>query len=401
MRQGRMAGGEGPRTDDEGWLGPDQAGRPFRAQIWERRRWLLAVLTLAILLAGSFVFVLPKSVHPASLSSPIGAPVAYVHMADVQTGWAQVVDDLFRTTDGGRHWSRVTPPGQPILAQAAPAAFLNGTVAWVAQLGYSGSIGSETFVILRTQDGGRHWVPGMPVTVTTPAVLLDLYFLDLQHGWMLFSQSDVDTSHLGEIALYQTADGGAHWSLVLNGPGGAPNLGLCSLPILTFVSPEHGWMTADCTTDVAALWETTDGGQTWNVGALPGASHCGCWQPPVILPDRNGVLPAKIGNWMYVTGDGGETWSARQLPTDAAIVSDFIDADNGWVALQTTSALYRTTNGGRQWTALSSDLRLNKLWELDFIDTRNGWALGQAIEGSPGILYKTADGGVHWVKVRV
>ena len=149
------------------------------------------------------------------------------------------------------------------------------------------------------------------------------------------------------------------------------------------------------------LWETTDGGQTWNVGALPGASHCGCWQPPVILPDRNGVLPAKIGNWMYVTGDGGETWSARQLPTDAAIVSDFIDADNGWVALQTTSALYRTTNGGRQWTALSSDLRLNKLWELDFIDTRNGWALGQAIEGGPGILYKTADGGVHWVKVRV
>src|ERR1700730_5629040 len=161
MRQGRMDGGEGPRTDDEGWLGPDQAGRPFRAQIWERRRWPLAVLTLPILLAGSFVFVLPKSVHPASLSSPIGAPVAYVHMADVQTGWAQVVDDLFRTTDGGRHWSRVTPPGQPILAQAAPAAFLNGTAAWVAQLGYSGSIGSETFVTSRPKMGGATGCPAM------------------------------------------------------------------------------------------------------------------------------------------------------------------------------------------------------------------------------------------------
>ena len=160
-------------------------------------------------------------------------------------------------------------------------------------------------------------------------------------------------------------------------------------------------MTADCTTDGPALWETTDGGQTWDLGTLPNAAHCGCWQPPVIFADGTGVLQAKIGKWMYVTGDGGATWSARSLPGNASVVSDFIDANNGWVALQTTAALYRTTDGGRGGTGLSSDLRLKNLWELDFIDGRNGWALGQAQEGGPGILYKTADGGIHWSRVPV
>src|SRR5258708_7429114 len=111
------------------------------------------------------------------------------------------------------------------------------------------------------------------------------------------------------------------------------------------------------------------------------------------------------------TTDGGQTWQSATLsanvPIDPARMS-FINGQDGWIEAETGGAtgndlelLFRTTDGGKSWTAVSrttygSQSNIPATFPftghktgLTFINASTGWATGPW-------LYITHDGGAIW-----
>jgi photosystem II stability/assembly factor-like uncharacterized protein len=105
---------------------------------------------------------------------------------------------------------------------------------------------------------------------------------------------------------------------------------------------------------------------------------------------------------VYRTTDGGRDW--KPLPTGSAADINFIyfiDWNRGWMLgksggktgdeAEGENILFITTNGGRSWTYRS----LPNVTSLYFTDAKTGWAVGRN-----STLLKTTDGGMEWSKVK-
>lgn len=208
--------------------------------------------------------------------------------------------DLYRTSDGGLHWSHVsTNPG--LLSGChlgAGMTFSAPSTGWIA----------SDCGLLASHDGGITWgKQALAITLANPPV-----FLDERNGFLL-----------GVEGLLVTSDGGATWSR--RSLPGAPSF-------VDFVKPSQGWAVAFLGNDEAqsefGLYQTTDGARTWTLindthhphllpaedwtakGEDPGAwgldfvdSNHGFW---TICGGPPGPC---LGNGFFKTADGGLTWT--------------------------------------------------------------------------------------------
>lgn len=91
------------------------------------------------------------------------------------------------------------------------------------------------------------------------------------------------------------------------------------------------------------------------------------------------------------TDNAGENW--LKIPLD--LPGDyytwkifFINADTGWI---TGTGMFKTTNGGMDWTIINNISSVNSIY---FINSQTGWFCGNS-----GQLEKTIDGGLSWTGV--
>jgi photosystem II stability/assembly factor-like uncharacterized protein len=148
--------------------------------------------------------------------------------------------------------------------------------------------------------------------------------------------------------ILATTDGGAHWQVQLSGR--------FTLGSVDFISAEDGWAVGPDT-----LLATTDGGGHWT--ALP--EPCPVIDSAHFISPTTGFAvaggqnigatispePPDQGGMVLTTSDGGHTWHQLAAPASAQTVC-FSDPEHGW--LGAAGLLYRTSNGGQQWTALTS-----------------------------------------------
>lgn len=106
-------------------------------------------------------------------------------------------------------------------------------------------------------------------------------------------------------------------------------------------------------------------------------------------------------SYLLRTSDGGATWYSV-LPGDTPTSGYFPTSMKGWVisnlANTGVGSLYRTTNGGLNWTRY--DVPFNSGY-IQFLDDNTGYVLqitGAAMQKQSVILYKTTDGGATWTK---
>lgn len=172
-------------------------------------------------------------------------------------------------------------------------------------------------------------------TVAT-GTLTGLEFVSATQGWAV-----------GQGTVLATADGGAHWTAQLSG-----NLNLTSVD---FINGQDGWAAG-----TTSLLATTDGGAHWT--ALP--EPCPLIRSVHFISptagfavaggrDTSNLNPAlpMSGGVVLSTVDGGRTWHSMSAPSNAQTVC-FSDALHGW--LGANGLLYRTSNGGQNWTAVTS-----------------------------------------------
>ncbi len=228
---------------------------------------------------------------------------------------------------------------------------VSNEVAWA-----SGTGGTFT----RTSDGGKTWKSGTVPGGST----LDFRDVDAE---------DADTAYLlsigaGELSrIYKTTDGGASWNLryMNKDPRGF-------LDAIAFWDADHGLALGDPVDGRFAVLMTRDGGQTWKPAPPEG-------MPPA-LPGEGAF--AASGTCLLV-GENGRAWFA----TGGARVS----------------RVFRSTDGGRTWTAHETPVRAGApssgIFSLAFRDGDHGVAIGGDFK-EPGrggsVVALTSDGGRSW-----
>ena len=221
---------------------------------------------------------------------------------------------------------------------------------------------------------------------------LKVQFVNSQVGWIVGPR------------LLQTTDGGRSWKQIRRdgyGTFGADTIGFGDR-IIQFVSPEVGLQL-----DLTTIVKTMDGGKTWpDKLAIPGLGPTDSPSGSIFFLNRD--VGWVVDQTVHHTTDGGRNWTAlsftpagsegrqRDLRVAPALANFlpalwFVDNQTGFMA-RLDGEVYRTTDAGRTWTkTLSVD---SKIMGIYFVDNQNGWLCG-----GQGFIARTNDGGLTWSTV--
>ena len=364
--------------------------------------------------------------------SPVRAvSLIRVKMVSPSAGWAVAAIPgrcvLCRTSDGGRHWANVSPPGfaeiatdfqNPGFEDSLGYALPNAHRGWVVAAKDLGTQGSQIHV-WRTTDGGRHWREShFPVRYADDS--FHVQFLDDRHGVLLALGSP--GAGLMAKEFFRTSDGGQTWQHMAS----PDHLGWSFYPSgMAFRTPMEGWIAASYHGGPdAPFLHTTDGGRSWHNQFLPLPTdrddvYANTYPPLFFGHERRSGLfvsdirNAKIGASLYETGDGGRHWRrggalpGRQgdMSGSGALGISFADFRHGWTT-DNAHGLFVTRNGGQTWRQMARRFGPTppageEAWEwtqLDFIAPKTGWALFRRRTQDKlfSDLYQTQDGGRHW-----
>jgi photosystem II stability/assembly factor-like uncharacterized protein len=302
----------------------------------------------------------------------------------------------------------------PSGATPATINFFDRTSGWVVLTAGQFQLPST---ILRTSDGGHHWVRA---DVPGAAVYSYLRFFDHRHAMVSV------TTPVGQI-LYATEDGGAHWKS-FDLPGNHNDVS----PSLAFIDPLHGLYLEGAAlanptgvpeeaAQAFLLWRTSDGGSSWTPvltvdAAHPqagGVSYTGRKFRLTFFDRQNGYFISSPADTFFMTHDAGLTWEPKAMPplpatvdtssTGSSLVRLFRFPD-GLVELVTLNPVSGPTlklssysrisaDGGSTWTGLRAVPGIGASIASatpDFQDSRR-WLIGEGRR-----LWRTADAGETW-----
>ena len=384
---------------------------------------LVCSLLIAITLAGCASSTRALS-SPSNAPSPAGASgpgisLVRVDFMNLHQGWAVTQsfageNALWHSSNGGRTWDNVTPPGanrpgtsllagtdQPIQG----AAFLSGMEAWGPIMTTISASISATETIYLTDDGGDSWTKVSSVSGGGS----QLTFLDATHGFD-FVDTGAAAGSSG-MSLLATASGGRAWQVVASvSLAGPPSDGLyvgCDKTGAGWASPRVGWIGAECSGGHSLyFFRTTDGGLSWAAQSLPlphgvpayDSYDCVCnTTPPDFFGSSNGVelttfFPPQAGaQYVYRTTNGGQQWQPTLVPTGFGAV-DFANFGD-WFAVKGRQLAWSRNSGG-EWSVVPSPINLRGA-VIDFINSEVGWAVTSPAGPHPHLI-ETVDAGQSW-----
>lgn len=221
---------------------------------------------------------------------------------------------LYRTTDGGSHWQRVSDTkGHSPSCPWTTIAFSALTTGWITTFCQPSGGKPELLV---SHDGGVNWrSQSLPATFGDGTLLFPPVFFDAAHGVV----ASVDGSSIATFLA--TSDGGRIWAR-MSIPGQV-HLAAC------FVDAQHGWLIAGSTDLVSAnaailstvplpLYRTNDGGMTWTPVKtnLTMSTPQGRIQDIYFVNQQVGFAVAvhnptatRSATTLFATSDGGASWT--------------------------------------------------------------------------------------------
>jgi photosystem II stability/assembly factor-like uncharacterized protein len=258
-------------------------------------------------------------------------------------------DGVYKSIDGGRTFTNVGLPRSEHIGRIVidPR---NSDVVYVAAIGPLWSGGGDRG-LYKTTDGGRTWtrllgggewagVNDVQLDPRNPDVLLASTFQRQRRVW--------GQIHGGpESGLHRSTDGGATWTRLRTGlPGG--DLGRIGLAISP-ADPDYAYAVIEAGGGGAGFYRSTDGGASW--ARMSGEVGLGLFYQELFPDphDRDRVYQVEVNT--SVTEDGGRTWtrlgSSGQHVDHHAVWID--PADPQHLLLGTDGGLYETFDRGGAW----------------------------------------------------
>lgn len=258
---------------------------------------------------------------------------------------------LYHTANGGLNWESTPAPFGMGRLQ-----FLDDQNGW-SMANFNCGAGSCGLDIFKTTDGGQSWdrvSTASPDNNTQLNVLPfggeknGMTFLDMQHGWVGGTEPKN-----GYVWLFATQDSGQTWKQV--------NLPLSSKTISStisvdppkFFNAKNGILPVTFFTDSSykVFYTTQDGGQSWKPGNVVGGNGI------VSIPTLQDIF-IWDGGTLQTSHNGGKTWTAITPNIDLSQIIaqlDFVDKNTGWatsIDANGKGMLYKTIDGGKTWVAL-------------------------------------------------
>ena len=264
--------------------------------------------------------------------------------------------------------------------------------------GSMGWMGGTNGTILKTSDGGDSWL--LQHGPENSNVVTVVRFLNASTGYAL-----ARTANQGYV--YVTTNGGNLWTVnkALRDSALADSATFNDVTFTTFGDSTFIWLTAggDFGRPVAYhqyVYVSKDTGRTWtNFTKLPSIPYLTVFKLYFFNPS-DGVISG--GNVICRTSNGGETWDQLRIgPENNSMFFSFqfIDSDTGFFAGQRiiNSAGYvilgKTYNGAMTWL-LDSTKFFTPFYDADmcFVNSQ----LGFNVTLNSNQLYRTTNGGTNW-----
>ncbi|WP_242929171.1 YCF48-related protein [Pontibacter vulgaris] len=331
-----------------------------------------------------------------------------IHFVNSKVGFASKQHNtIVKTTDGGETW---TPLSNRLVPDAAYSLyFLNENVGFFA---------GDNGAIHKTTDGGHtwQWISFQNARIDATSIY-GIHFINVNVGYatgargrivkttdggITWTEYAFTYNNIGDMAfpssttgyalgseLYKTTDKGATWKTVNTGLDESMNY----YRLAQFFSADTGYVVAHegfYSNSIDQLFRTNDGGNTWTKLSLHtyGIRISSIY----FLNNRIGYVctDSYSGNGFLKTVDGGKTWQRISSFTGATKMH-FIDVNNGFAILN--GDLYRTTNGGLNWTKIYEVY--GSFTAFSFVNDKVGY-----ISAEYGVVLKTKDGGATWEELK-
>jgi photosystem II stability/assembly factor-like uncharacterized protein len=253
------------------------------------------------------------------------------------SGYASSNSNLYRSTDGGTNWVKLSLATQ------------NWVNCFVTADNKAFFVAYSSNNIFKTLDGGSNFV-----NTAITANPVDVFFTDNNNGFCISNNG-----------LFNTMDAGLTWQKVTT--TGLPT-SIGNYASLSFVNNTTGWI-------------VSQNGINRSVGSLTN------WQASVINGGTSGSAPGSVyavsASIVYAANHNGEIFKS----TDAGANFSFIKKleDGGFTDIHFLTdqigyasagrSIYKTTDGGTNWSKVVS-MGETVITEIHFTDAAHGWACG-------------------------
>jgi photosystem II stability/assembly factor-like uncharacterized protein len=196
---------------------------------------------------------------------------------------------------------------------------------------------------------------------------------DQSEDFRLFSGGSYAATAVGTAgSIYNTSDGGVHWTAQLSGTGAALNAGT-------------GFTTAYVVGDNGTILKTTDGGANWLAKASGTSANL-----YDVIANGSRLLAVGAAGTILKSTDNGESWSPLQSGTTNTLRAICTSYGNYWyvfVAVGDNGTVVRSTDGGVTWCRVNTGTNAN----LCAVDAYNDTEY--FVGGPGGLMLHTLDGG--------
>lgn len=291
-----------------------------------------------------------------------------VKAVDGKVAWASGTGGTYLETTDGARW-------HPGVVKGAEQLDLRGVHGVDARTAYLLSIGpGDKSRIYKTTDGGSHWT--LQFKNTDPKGFFDaIAFWDPQHGIVVGDPVG------GRFTVLTTADGGGHW-VRQQGPAARPNEGAfaASNSSVFAAGASEVWFGTGGP-GAARIFHSQDGGQTWTVATTPirnDSANAGIFSL-AFADGRRGIAvggdyskPRDATHNIALTSDGGKTWREPSVhPAGYRSAVAYLADLHLWIAAGPSGSDV-SNDDGKTWTVFDR----GDYNAISFPSGSTGWAVG-------------------------
>lgn len=282
-------------------------------------------------------------------------------------GWREAASyaaALYATADGGATWQRrsALPPMALGGGYRGGIDYLGAAVSFPDPLNgwmLGSDSGGNGVAVYRTDDGGQHWSSVASFSADSHLNALAITFSSAGEGWLVRYAAAAS-----DVYLLHSLDGGASWVKVPLQP--PPSIGITAFFAPVVTDPQGGAATSASVGEGSQGVGAPESLYVYGKPARGGwLGPLKVWSGKTVVTGIP-VLQAAGGSWWLSVGatvstsrDGGLHFATHALPMPAdaiGIAYDFVDALNAYILVRPrdcsagcTTTLLATTDAGNSW----------------------------------------------------